>query len=187
MIDQMPLKMEIEDIYFITSLSRRGEVVHSTSRSWGSLSFEDYVHIYFLGHPKKIGSQIPIKHVESLSLRIILFTIAKVNGANSLHQASRLAMCLAVDCLTTVFDCCTSLLTNLNSQLTSIKKGQTKKFGYGTILCSFFFEMVPTLYPRVLVSISRLRDPQMGRWADLMKWLGGGDIPRTTFYDDFFS
>ena len=33
MIDQMPLKMEIEDIYFITNLSQRGEVVHSTGRS----------------------------------------------------------------------------------------------------------------------------------------------------------
>ena len=29
MIDQIPLKVEVEDIYFITGLSRRGEVVHS--------------------------------------------------------------------------------------------------------------------------------------------------------------
>jgi hypothetical protein len=27
----------------------------------------------------------------------------------------------------------------------------------------------------------------MGRWADLMKRLGGGDVPRTAFDDDFFS
>lgn len=27
----------------------------------------------------------------------------------------------------------------------------------------------------------------MGRWADLMKWLGGGDVPRIAFDDDFFS
>ena len=33
MIDQMPMRIEIEDIYFITGLSRRGEVVHSTGRS----------------------------------------------------------------------------------------------------------------------------------------------------------
>lgn len=129
MIDQMPLKIEIEDIYFITGYSQRGEVVHSTSRSRGSLSIEDYVHIYFSGHVEKIGSQIPIKHMESLSLRIILFTIARVNGSASLHQASQLAMSLAVDCLTTIFDWCTPLLTNLKSQLSSIKKGQDKNFG----------------------------------------------------------
>lgn len=45
-IDQMPLRIEIEDIYFITSLSRRGEKVNSTGRTRGSLSVEDYVHIY---------------------------------------------------------------------------------------------------------------------------------------------
>lgn len=85
MIDQMPLKIEIEDIYFITGLSQKGEVVHSMGRSRGSLSIEDYVHIYCPSYPENIGSQIPIKHVESLSLRIILFTIARVNKSTSLH------------------------------------------------------------------------------------------------------
>ena len=85
MINQMPLRIEVEDIYFITSLYRRGEVIQSTSRTRGSLSVEHYVHIYCPRYPKKIGSQIPIKHVESISLRIFLFTIAQVNGLASLH------------------------------------------------------------------------------------------------------
>jgi hypothetical protein len=38
MIDQMPLRVEVEDIYFITGLSRRGEVVHSRGRTRNSLS-----------------------------------------------------------------------------------------------------------------------------------------------------
>ena len=87
-IDQIPLRIEIEDIYFITRLSKRGEVVHSIGRSRGSLSVEDYIHIYRPSHSEKIGSQIPIKHVESLSLRMLLFTIARINGSTSLHQAS---------------------------------------------------------------------------------------------------
>lgn len=120
MIDHMPLRIEVEEIYFITSLSRRGEVMHSTGRTRSRLSVEDCVHIYSRGHPKKIGSQIPIKHVESLSLRISLFTIARVNGLASLHQASCVSMRLVVECLTTVFDWCMPLLTNMKSQLTSI-------------------------------------------------------------------
>ena len=96
-------------------------------------------------------------------------------------------MSVAVDCLTTVFDWCTPLLASMKSQLTSIKRGQTKNFGYGTILCNFFFEKVPTLRPRVAVSISTPRDPRMGRWADLMKRLGGGEVPRIAFDDDFFA
>jgi len=95
-------------------------------------------------------------------------------------------MSLAVGYLTTVFDCCTPLLANLKSQLTSIKKGQAKNFRYGTILCSFF-ERVPALHPRVSISINTPRDPRMGRWVDLMKRLGGGDVPQHAFDDDFFS
>ena len=59
-------------------------------------------------------------------------------------------------------------------------------FGYRKILCSFIFERVHGLRPKVLSTISSPRDPQMGRWADLMKRLGGGEVPRTTFDDEFF-
>ena len=113
--------------------------------------------------------------------------MAQVNGSSSLHQASRQNMSVAVDCLTTVFDWCTPLLANMKSQLTSIRRGQTKIFGYGTILCTFFFEKVPALRPRVAVSISTPRDPRMGRWADLMKCLGGREVPQTAFDDDFLT
>src|ERR1700733_1099097 len=77
MIDQMPLRVEVEDIYFITGLSQRGEVVHSRGRTWSSLTIEDYVQIYCPRHSKKVGSQISTTHVDSLSLRIILFTMAR--------------------------------------------------------------------------------------------------------------
>lgn len=188
LLSTMPRSQErVEDIYFITGLSRRGEVVQSRGRTRSSLTIEDYVQIYCPRHPKKVGSHISIAHVVSLSLRIILFTIARVNGSSSLHQASRLTMSVVVDCLTTVFDWCTPLLASMKSQLTFIKRGQTKSFGYGTILCTFFFERIPALRPRVAVSISTPRDPRMGRWAALMKRLGGGEVPRTAFDDEFFT
>ena len=96
-------------------------------------------------------------------------------------------MSVAVDCLTTVFDWCTPLLANMKEQLTYIRRGQTKNFGFGTILCTFFFEKVPALRPRVAVAISSPRDPRMGRWDDLMKRLGGGEVPRNAFDDHFFA
>ena len=43
MIDQMPLRVEVEDLYFIMGLSRRGEVVQSQGRTRSSLTIEDYV------------------------------------------------------------------------------------------------------------------------------------------------
>ena len=54
-------------------------------------------------------------------------------------------------------------------------------------MCTFFFEKVPALRPRVVVSISTPRDPRMGQWVDLMKRLGGGEVPRIAFDDDFFT
>jgi len=57
----MPLRIEIEGIYFIIGLYQRGVIMHCTGRTRGRLSVEDYVHIYCCGHPEKIGSQIPIK------------------------------------------------------------------------------------------------------------------------------
>ena len=96
-------------------------------------------------------------------------------------------MSLAMECLTTVFDWCTPLLTNMKNQLTSIQKGQKNNFGYGTILCSFFFEKVLGLRPKVLSTISSPRDPRMGTWVDLMKRLGSGGVLRMTFDDEFFA
>lgn len=45
MIHQMPLRIEVEDIYFIIGLSRRGEVIHSIGRIRNSFIVEDYVYI----------------------------------------------------------------------------------------------------------------------------------------------
>jgi len=59
-------------------------------------------------------------------------------------------------------------------------------FGYKTILCSFFFERVHGLCPKVISTINSARDPWMGRWAGLMKQLGCGEVPKTTFDDEFF-
>lgn len=182
----MPLRIDIEDIYFITDLSWKGEIVHSTGKMRGSLTVEDYIHIYCHNHLEKIGSEIPIKQIRSLSLNILLFTIAKVNDSTTLHQASCVSMSLSVECVTIVFYWCTQLLTNMKNQLTSIYMGQINNFGYVTILCSFLFEKVPRLRSKVLSTIRNLRS-WMGRWVDLMKQLGGGDFPRMAFDDEFLT
>ena len=74
----------------------------------------------------------------------------------------------------------------MKQQLTSIRQAKTKHFGYGTILTTFFFERVPALRLKVISTISSLRDPRIARWADMMKRLGGSEVPRTTWDDEFF-
>ena len=74
----------------------------------------------------------------------------------------------------------------MKQQLTSIRQVKTKHFGYGTILTTFFFERVPALRPRVISTISSPRDPRIARWVDMMKRLGGSEVPQTTWHDEFF-
>ena len=45
-IDQMPIRIEVEDIYFITGLSQRGKPVDLHEKPLGGLTVEDYVHVY---------------------------------------------------------------------------------------------------------------------------------------------
>ena len=124
--------------------------------------------------------------MEILSLRSLLFTILRVESSTSLHQALHVTMSLAINYLTTTFDWFTTLLVNLKRKLISIKRSNTKHFGYGTILCTFFFKRLPGLRPKELSNISSPRDPCIGRWVDFMKRLWGGQVPRTSFDGNFF-
>ena len=51
----MSLTIEIEDIYFITRLSRRGEVVNLCSCGLeGGLTIDEYIAVYYFSGTKKV-------------------------------------------------------------------------------------------------------------------------------------
>ena len=60
-IDGMSLTIEVEDIYFITSLFRWGEVVNLRSRGGpgGGLTIDEYIAVYYYLDIEKVGSQVP--------------------------------------------------------------------------------------------------------------------------------
>ena len=63
-IDGMSLRIEVEDIYFITGLSRRGEVVNLRSHGLGGvLTIDEYIAMYSFSDTKKVGSQIPTNSI----------------------------------------------------------------------------------------------------------------------------
>ena len=64
------LDITLEDIYFISSLSRRGAPVNleGTSRGGDLLSVQNYIDIYCAPGTQKRGSCIPIVHIRSLPL-----------------------------------------------------------------------------------------------------------------------
>ena len=57
-IDGISLTIEVEDIYFIIGLSRRGEVVnlHSRGGPGGGLNIDKYIAMYYYPDIEKVGS-----------------------------------------------------------------------------------------------------------------------------------
>jgi hypothetical protein len=86
-------------------------------KSWGAgsgMKVEEYIEAHCVVGTPMVGSQIPIWAIGNLSLKIIVLMLTRIIGSVSLHQASRPLMFYALECASpTVYDWCTSLLTNM--------------------------------------------------------------------------
>ena len=112
-----------------------------------------------------------------LGLKAILLALGRIVSLASLHQASRTLMFYAVECMRpTIYDWSTTLLSNMKHQLSECKVGMIQKFGFSSILSTFFFERVPGFIPRVDVPLHGVRDLAQRRWEDAMRRLGGGKV-----------
>ena len=68
------------------------------------------------------------------------------------------------------------MLVSMKRQLSLCKRQVNHDCAYGTVLCSFFFENIPTLRPRVQLPDGGLREPMMHRWGRLLCRGGGGVV-----------
>ena len=111
----MSLTIEVEDIYFITGLSRWGEVVNLCSHGPRSgLTIDEYIDVYCYPDIEKVRSQIPTNSIQVLGLKAILLTLSRIAGLASLHQDSQPLMFYAVECMRPiVYDWSTALLSNM--------------------------------------------------------------------------
>lgn len=78
------------------------------------------------------------------------------------------------------------MLDCMKRQLIECCGRSNKNFGFGTILCSCFFERVPSLSPRETVRGHVALLPAVCRWATLLPRLGGGrtiEVFDDTFFD----
>ena len=109
----------------------------------------DYIRRYCRegSQPSRDG-KINIHDVTDQSLRTILFTFARMAGSAALHVANRSYMQYALECLQPkVFNWCNAVLLVMKEQLTKVKSGRLKNFGYGSILNAFAFEKIPLMQP----------------------------------------
>jgi hypothetical protein len=186
-LDGKPLRIKVEDIYFLTRLSCRGEVINL--KSWGEgsiMKIEEYIDAHYVVGTPKVGSQLPIQAINNLSLNIVVLILSRITGSASLHQASRPLMLYAIECLIPIiYDWCTSLIDNMKSQLTKCKHASKRNFMFNSILCIFFFEQVLGLGPRVKILPRGPCDPAMALWTKVMRQQGVGRVP-TPYNEDLF-
>jgi hypothetical protein len=81
------LTLDIEDINFLTGLSRRGYHATLTGGRGYGLPMSEYCHQYCVPEAERSKGKVSVWGVQDLTLRTILFTIARMDGSVTLHMA----------------------------------------------------------------------------------------------------
>jgi hypothetical protein len=81
------LTIDIEDIYFLTGLSRRGSHVTLTGSRRGGRKMSEYVREHCEPEAERREGKVAIWGVRDITLRTILWTIARMAGSASPHMA----------------------------------------------------------------------------------------------------
>jgi hypothetical protein len=81
------LAIDIEDIYFLTELSRHGSYVSMTGSRGGGLKMSEYCNQYSVPEAERKKGKVAIWGVTNLTLCTILFMIAQMDGSVAPHMA----------------------------------------------------------------------------------------------------
>ena len=121
------LIVEVEDIYFLTGLSRRGAPISLTSSHGGDITTRELIDRHYAPGTGTSGKNIPIKVVIDRALQTVLFTMQRVARSQGVHQASRAHMLYAIEVMApTVFNWAEAMLPIFKDQLTKCRQGEMK-------------------------------------------------------------
>ena len=116
------LTVEVENIYFLTGLSRRGAPILLTSSRWGDITTQELINHHCIPGTRTSGKKIPIKAVRDGPLQTVLFTMQRVVGIQGVHQASRAHMLYAIEAMVPiVFNSMEAMLPIFKDQLTKCR------------------------------------------------------------------
>jgi len=103
--------------------------------------------------------------------------VTRAAGCLANHEASKTHLLLALECLApTIFNWAAAVTTSMKRQLSICRRGESKQFGYGSILLPLMLERVPALQLQdmVLDPPRGPRETRATRWAHVMPRGGGG-------------
>jgi hypothetical protein len=99
MLEGQSLTPTTEDIYFLTSLSRRGEPVNLHTFPFRPHNIVELINLHCEASTDMVGTQVPVHKINNLLLKEIVLLIGWITGSAVLHQASWAHMNCAVQCL----------------------------------------------------------------------------------------
>jgi hypothetical protein len=125
------LEIDIEDIYFLTGLSRRGARVTLTGSRGGGEPMSHYISAHCVPGAERHSGKVAIRDVCDLPLRTILYTIAHMAGSATPHMALQRDFQYALECMEPrVFNWSDGVLRSMKKQLTKCRRGDLKQFRY---------------------------------------------------------
>jgi hypothetical protein len=86
------LTIELEDVYFLTGLSKGGAPIILSGQRALPVLVEEYLENHCIAGLRLVGGRIAIKYVRDLPLRSILFSITILEGSTSAHLVLRSQM-----------------------------------------------------------------------------------------------
>jgi hypothetical protein len=92
------LSLDIEDIYFLTGLTRLGYHVILTGSRGGGLPMSEYCCLHYVPEAERSKGKVAIWGVQDLTLHTILFTIYHMVGRDAPHMALQSYFQYAIEC-----------------------------------------------------------------------------------------
>ena len=113
------LTVEIEDIYFLNGLSRRGAPISLTGSHGGDITTRELIDRHYAPGMSTSEKNIPIRVVTDGILQTFLFTMKRVARSQGVHQDSRAHMLYSIEAMApTVFNWVEAMLPIFKDQLT---------------------------------------------------------------------
>ena len=127
MVGAHVLIVEVEYIYFLIGLSRRGAPISLTGSRGGDITTQELINHHCIPGTRTLGKKTPIKAVVDGPLHMILFTMHRLEGSQRAHQDSRVHMLYAINAMAPiVFKWVEALLLVFKDQLTKCRQGELK-------------------------------------------------------------
>ena len=79
------LTVEVEDIYFLTGISRRGAPNSLTGSCGRGITTRELIDRHYVPSTGTSRKKIPIRAVTDRDLHIVLFTMQRVAGSQGVH------------------------------------------------------------------------------------------------------